>query len=70
MVGFAAASAFACAVAWMTVAFLAFLTPGVHLPPLAPIIVELAMTVLFYAPTALVAGWLHHRVVGASRGDI
>lgn len=70
VVGFAAASAFACAVAWMTVAFLAFLTPGVHLPPLAPIIGELAMTVLFYAPTALVAGWLHHRLVGASRGDI
>ena len=70
VVGFAAASAFACAVAWATVAFLAFLTPGVHLPPLAPIIGELAMTVLFYAPTALVAGWLHHRLVGASRGDI
>ena len=70
VVGFAAASAFCCAMAWMTVAFLAFLTPGVHLPPLAPIIGELAMTVLFYAPTALVAGWLHHRLVGASRGDI
>ena len=70
VVGFAAASAFACAMAWITVAFLAFLTPGVHLPPLAPIIGELAMTVLFYAPTALVAGWLHHRLVGASRGDL
>ena len=70
VVGFAAASAFACAVAWITVAFLAFLTPGVHLPPLAPIIGELAMTVLFYAPTTLVIGWLHHRLVGAARGDI
>lgn len=70
VVGFAAATAFSCAVAWFTVASLAFLTPGAHLPPLAPIIGELAMTVLFYAPTTLVVGWLHHRLVGASRGDI
>jgi rod shape-determining protein MreD len=70
VVGFAAATAFACAIAWGTVATLAFLTPGAHLPPLAPIIGELAMTVLFYAPTALVVGWLHHKMVGASRGDI
>jgi rod shape-determining protein MreD len=70
VVGFAAATAFACAVAWLTVAGLAFITAGAHTPPLAPIIGELAMTVLFYAPTALVVGWLHHRVVGASRGDI
>lgn len=70
VVGFAAATAFACAIAWFTVAALAFLTPGAHLPPLTPIIGELAMTVLFYAPTALVVGWLHHRLVGASRGDI
>ena len=70
VVGFAAAAAFACAMAWSTVAILALISPGVHLPPLAPIIVELAMTVLFYVPTALVVGWLHHRLVGASRGDI
>ena len=50
-------------------AALAFLTHGAHLPPLAPIVGELAMTVLFYVPTALVVGWLHHRLVGASRGD-
>ena len=31
---------------------------------------ELAMTVLFYAPAVLVVGWLHHRLVGASRGDV
>ena len=35
-----------------------------RLPPLAPIVGELAMTVLFYAPGALVVGWLHHRLVG------
>ena len=38
--------------------------------PIGTIISELAVTVLFYAPTALVVGLLHHRVVGASRGDI
>ena len=70
VLGFAATSAFACAVAWITVAFLAFLTPGLHLPPLAPMVGELAMTVLFYVPTALVVGWVHHRMVGASRGEI
>ena len=55
--------------AYLTVAALALLYHG-HLPPLAPIVSELAMTVLFYVPTALVVGWLHHRLVGASRGDI
>ena len=70
VLGFAAASAFACAAAWITVAALALLTPGLHLPPLPPILGEWAMTVLFYVPTALVVGWLHHRLVGASRGDI
>ena len=70
VLGFAAASLFACTTAWITVAFLAFLTPGLHPPPLAPMVGELAMTILFYVPTTLVAGWLHHKLVGASRGDI
>ncbi len=70
VMGFAAAAAFACAIAWFTVAGLALLTAGAHLPPLGPIVSELAMTVLFYVPTALVIGWIHHRLVGASRGDI
>jgi rod shape-determining protein MreD len=70
VVGFAAAATVACAIAWSTVAALALLTPNAHLPPLASIIGELVMTVLFYVPTALVVGWLHHRLVGASRGDV
>jgi rod shape-determining protein MreD len=70
VVGFAAATAFACAVAYFTVAGLAFLSPGAHLPPLVPIVGELAMTVLFYAPATLVVSWLHHKLVGASRGDV
>jgi rod shape-determining protein MreD len=70
VVGFSAAATFACAMAWFIVAALAFLTPGAHSPPLGPSVSELAMTVLFYAPTVLVVGWLHHRLVGASRGDV
>jgi rod shape-determining protein MreD len=69
VVGFAAAAAFACAIAYVAVASLAFLS-GSRLPPLTPILGELAMTVIFYAPATLVVGWLHHRLVGASRGDV
>ena len=70
IVGFAAAATFACAAAYATVAALAFITPGAHSPPIGSSISELAMTVLFYAPTVLVVSWLHHRLVGASRGDV
>ena len=70
VVGFAAAAAFACAVAYVTVAGLALLTLGAHLPTLSPILSQLAMTVLFYVPAALVVGSLHHKLIGASRGDL
>ena len=70
VVGFATAALVACGTAYLTVAALALLTPGAHVPSLAPIVSELAMTVLFYVPTTLVVGQLHHRLVGASRGDI
>jgi rod shape-determining protein MreD len=70
VVGFAAAALAVCATAYLTVAGLALLTPDAHVPPLAPIASVLAMTILFYVPAALVVGWLHHRLVGASRGDI
>jgi rod shape-determining protein MreD len=70
VVGFAAAATFACAAAYCIVAALAFITPGAHSPPLGSSVSELAMTVLFYAPTVLVVSWLHHRLVGASRGDV
>ena len=68
--GFAGAALFTCACAYLTVAALALLSPNGHLPPLLPIVSELAMTVLFYVPTALVVAWVHRRLVGASRGDI
>jgi rod shape-determining protein MreD len=70
IIGFAAASSFACAMAYFIVAALAFLTPGAHSPPIGSSVSELAMTVLFYAPTVLVVSWLHHKLVGASRGDV
>jgi rod shape-determining protein MreD len=69
VLGFAAAATIACSVAYISVAMLAFLS-GTHLPPMAPILGELAMTVLFYAPATLVVSWLHHKLVGASRGDV
>jgi rod shape-determining protein MreD len=65
VLGFAAAAAFACACAWFTVAAL-----HGHIPLIAPIVSELAMTVLFYVPTVYIVGWIHHKMVGASRGDI
>jgi rod shape-determining protein MreD len=65
VMGFAAAAIAACGSAYFTIAALYW-----RLPLLAPIVSELAMTVLFYVPTALVIGWIHHRLVGASRGDI
>ena len=70
VMGFATAAAFACAVAYFSVAAFAFLTPGAYLPPIPPILGELAMTVLFYPASTLAVGWLHHRLVGASRGDV
>ena len=69
VLGFAAAATVACGIAYLAVTSLAFLS-GTHLPPLMPIVGELAMTVLFYVPTALVMGWVHHKLVGASRGDV
>jgi rod shape-determining protein MreD len=65
VLGFAMAAFVTCATAWLGVALL-----QARLPPLGPIVGELAMTVLFYIPAAYVIGLLHHHLVGASRGDI
>ena len=65
VLGFSVAALVACTCAYAITA-LSFW----RLPLPGPIVSELAMTVLFYVPTALVVGWLHHRLVGASRGDI
>ena len=39
------------------------------MPPLGPIVGELAMTVLFYIPGAYVVGAIHRRLVGPLRSD-
>ena len=70
VLGFASAAAICCAVAWCTVAFLALLTQGAHLPPIGPMVSELVITIIFYAPTALLMGWLQRRLVGPLRSDI
>ena len=70
VVGFAAAATFACAAAYSIVAALAFITPGAHSPPVGSSISELAMTMLFYPLAVLVVSWVHHKLVGASRGDV
>ena len=65
VVGFASAAAVCCALAWAIMAVLDW-----RAPPLSPIVGELVMTVLFYAPTALLVGWLHRHLVGPMRSDI
>src|SRR5262249_38032568 len=63
VVGFAAAMLLVSAVAYLTNALL------YHLPPLGPVLAELAITVLFYVPGALVVSSIHHRLVGPLRSD-
>jgi rod shape-determining protein MreD len=65
VVGFTSTAAVCCALAWITMAVINW-----NPPPLSPIVGELVMTVLFYAPTALLVGWLHRRLVGPLRSDI
>jgi len=65
VVGFAAAASVTCACAYFTIAALYW-----HLPLLAPILSELAMTVLFYVPAAMLVVAIHHRIVGPMRSDI
>ena len=62
--GFAVASLAACTCAYVIVGFYYW-----HLPPVAPLLVELAMTVLFYIPAVFVMGIVHRRVVGPYRSD-
>jgi rod shape-determining protein MreD len=64
VLGFSVAAGVACACAYIITA-LSFWS----LPLPGPIVSELAMTVLFYIPTAMVVGSLHHRLVGPLRSD-
>jgi rod shape-determining protein MreD len=63
VVGFAAAMLVVSLVAYLTNAIL------YHVPPLGSVVAELAITVLFYIPGALLVSSLHHRLVGPLRSD-
>ena len=62
--GFAVATLSACVTAYVIVALYYW-----HLPPVAPLLVELAMTVLFYIPAVFVMGVVHRHIVGPYRSD-
>ncbi|HVZ28021.1 MAG TPA: rod shape-determining protein MreD [Rhizomicrobium sp.] len=63
VVGFAAAMLVVSTVAYLINAVL------YHVPPLGPVVAELAITVLFYIPGAYLVSAIHHRLVGPLRSD-
>lgn len=63
VLGFATATLIVCTVAYLATAIL------YHVPPIGPIVAELAVTVLFYVPGAFVIGAIHRRLVGPLRSD-
>ena len=64
ILGFATAAAIACATAYCVVALYYW-----RMPPLAPVMGELAMTVFFYLPGVVFLGLVHRRLVGPLRSD-
>lgn len=64
VLGFSTAALMTCAVAYGVTAAL------YHLPPLGPMVAEMAVTALFYIPGFVVIGALHRRVVGPMRSDL
>ena len=64
VLGFATAALIACACAYFIIALYYW-----HLPLLAPIVAELAMTVVFFIPGAYVVGVIHRRLVGPLRSE-
>lgn len=60
------------AVAMLTASGTAYVIVSIyfgHMPPVAPLIVEIAMSVLFYIPVVMILGVLHRRIVGPLRSD-
>jgi len=64
ILGFAAAMLVAAITAYIIVSIYFGL-----LPPIAPLIVEIAVSVLFYVPAAMVLGFIHRNLVGPLRSD-
>lgn len=65
IIGFATAMLIASATAYVIVSIY-----FMRLPPVAPLIVEITVSVLFYIPVAIALGWIHRRFVGPLRRDI
>ena len=65
ILGFAAAMLVASITAYIIVSIYYGL-----LPPIAPLVVEIAVSVLFYVPAAIALGFLHRRLVGPQRSEI
>jgi rod shape-determining protein MreD len=64
ILGFAAAMLAASICAYLVAAFVYG-----RFPPVAPLSIEFAMSVLFYIPVAAVLGWVHRRIVGPLRSE-
>jgi rod shape-determining protein MreD len=64
VLGFATAALIACTCAYFIIAFYYW-----HMPLVAPIVAELAVTVLFYVPGAYLVGVIHRRLVGPLRSE-
>ena len=64
VLGFATAALITCACAYFIIAFYYW-----HMPLIAPIVAELAVTALFYIPGAYVVGLIHRRLVGPLRSE-
>jgi rod shape-determining protein MreD len=64
LLGFAAAMLTAAATAYVIVAFY-----YMHLPPVGSLLLEIAVTVIFYIPVALLMGVIHRRLVGPLRSE-
>jgi rod shape-determining protein MreD len=64
ILGFATAATVACASAYAVEAAYYW-----RIPPLAPVMGELAMSVIFYVPVAMFLGIVHRRLVGPLRSD-
>lgn len=60
-------------VAMLVTAATAYIIVGIYydqLPPLAPVVIEIAISILFYIPVAMVLGWVHRGLVGPQRSDL
>ncbi len=66
ILGFAAAMLVAGATAYVIMAVLYCW----GLPPLEPILIEIAVSVIFYIPVAVLLGFLHRRLIGSARSDL